>query len=141
MAKLGVGREVDAMCTRCKMVLNHVIVAMVAQSARRVKCLTCGSEHNYKNPEAKKTVSRKKSGEETTSSRKSVKGADYTQLMKGRDISRTKKYKSTGHFGKDDIIDHALFGIGLVTAERDGKKIDVVFEDGPRVLLHNAEKT
>ncbi|MSP90368.1 MAG: hypothetical protein EXR79_00955 [Myxococcales bacterium] len=47
-AEPAVGRECDAPCTRCKLELAHTIVAMVGLEVKRVRCKTCGSEHNYR---------------------------------------------------------------------------------------------
>ena len=34
-----------------------------------------------------------------------------------------------------DVVSHSAFGIGIVTAERDYAKIDILFPDGLKVLL------
>src|SRR3954454_4042727 len=49
MAKpLKAGGEGDSWCTKCKLVLNHRIIAMVATKPVRVECSTCSSHHNYR---------------------------------------------------------------------------------------------
>jgi len=35
-----------------------------------------------------------------------------------------------------ELVSHATFGLGVVTGERDTIKIDILFADGPKVLLH-----
>ena len=46
---LRAGGEVDAWCTKCKLVLNHRVIAMVAGTPVRVECSTCnGSHHNFR---------------------------------------------------------------------------------------------
>lgn len=42
------GSDIDAMCSRCKALSGHTIVAMVGNAVVKVKCNTCGSEHKYK---------------------------------------------------------------------------------------------
>jgi len=42
------GSDIDAMCSRCKTLSGHVIVAMVGTAIVKVKCNTCGSEHKFK---------------------------------------------------------------------------------------------
>ena len=42
------GDSVESQCTRCKALLNHTIIALVAGQVARVKCNTCGSEHNHR---------------------------------------------------------------------------------------------
>ena len=49
MAKpLRAGGEVDSWCTKCRLVLNHRIIAMMGPKPVRVECSTCGSHHNYR---------------------------------------------------------------------------------------------
>lgn len=43
-----VGGEVDAACTKCKMLLGHTILAMVGSRIARVRCNTCQGEHNFR---------------------------------------------------------------------------------------------
>ena len=45
--KLSAGDTIEARCTRCRAVLNHTIVAMVAEKVVRVECNTCRGMHNY----------------------------------------------------------------------------------------------
>ena len=49
MAKpLKAGGEVDSWCTKCRLFLNHRIIAMVGPRPVRVECSTCGSHHNFR---------------------------------------------------------------------------------------------
>src|ERR1700689_1165734 len=45
---LRAGGEVDSYCTKCRMVLNHRIIAMVGNTPRKVECSTCNSHHLYR---------------------------------------------------------------------------------------------
>src|SRR5829696_8829141 len=45
---LAAGGEVDSWCTKCKLVLNHRIIAMVGGTPVRVECSTCNSHHNFR---------------------------------------------------------------------------------------------
>src|SRR6185436_14531339 len=40
--------EIDSWCTKCRLVLNHRVIAMVGTKPVRVECSTCGSHHNYR---------------------------------------------------------------------------------------------
>ena len=35
-----------------------------------------------------------------------------------------------------DLVQHPSFGLGVATANKDGSKIEVLFEEGPKVLVH-----
>src|ERR1043165_7944445 len=43
-----VGGEIDSMCTKCDLLLNHRIVAMVQDKVVKVECLTCRGVHQYR---------------------------------------------------------------------------------------------
>src|SRR3954468_6362493 len=45
---LRAGGEVDSWCTKCKLFLNHRVIAMVGGTPVRVECKTCGSHHNFR---------------------------------------------------------------------------------------------
>ena len=47
---VGPGDDVEAWCTRCRMNLNHRVIAVVGNSIQRVVCLTCGSQHKFYPP-------------------------------------------------------------------------------------------
>ena len=66
-----VAQNVVTMCTKCKMLLDHVVVFHNAEGiVDRVKCRTCGTEHKYR-PD-KKTAVRKTSDGEMYCSRPAV---------------------------------------------------------------------
>ena len=43
-----VGKNVDALCTRCGLTLAHIVLYEVGGVIARVKCKTCGAEHKYR---------------------------------------------------------------------------------------------
>src|SRR5512135_321912 len=47
--KISTGGDVDSYCTKCKLILEHFVVAMVGGAVVKVKCKTCGGIHNFKN--------------------------------------------------------------------------------------------
>jgi DNA-directed RNA polymerase subunit M/transcription elongation factor TFIIS len=135
-----VGKDVDDFCTKCNMLLNHVVVAKVGETIKRVKCLTCNTEHAYRGEKAKAEKSAKSAAalrKRVASSQ--VKASDYDTLMKGRDLSKAKKYKPASSFEKNDVLDHPKFGMGLVLGDKDGSKIDVAFSEGVKTLVHNLQ--
>lgn len=134
MATPAVGKDIDAFCSKCDMVLNHVIEAKVGDTVKRVKCLTCNTAHAYKS--AAKAAAAPKKKRATGVRAGKVVATDYDTLMKGRDLSRAKKYKPVDRFVKADILNHTQFGIGIVIAEKDGSKIEVAFADGQKTLVH-----
>ena len=135
MAKVAVGSDVDAYCTKCKIVLSHVVVAMVGLKPRRVKCNTCNSEHNFR---ATKPVAKggpKKSEKAKASPRKTRQ--TWEEVMQEASSKPHKRYSMSGSFGEGDWIEHTTFGLGCVQSFTPPNKITVRFADSTRMLVCN----
>ena len=50
-----VGDIIDDYCTRCKAVMNHSVVSVVAGGPSRTECRTCYTSHKYRNSQGGKT--------------------------------------------------------------------------------------
>ncbi len=133
-----VGGNCDCWCTKCKLVLEHVIIAMVEDLPKRVECTTCKSQHNYKLAPRRKAPAKSKrtAGTKKTAARKGRK-ANWKVLVSERDVSQARNYKVTATFEKDELIDHSMFGIGVVLEAVPGNKIQVLFEEGAKLLVHS----
>lgn len=57
--------------------------------------------------------------------------------MKGRDLSQPTPYEIHSLFSENEVIDHKVFGVGLVTRVATDDKIEVVFSKGKKVLAHD----
>src|SRR3970040_871266 len=42
------GDVIDDHCTRCHMLTNHSVVAIVGEEVKKVRCRTCNHEHDYR---------------------------------------------------------------------------------------------
>ncbi|MBL7031806.1 MAG: hypothetical protein ISR97_01335 [Nitrospira sp.] len=127
------GEDIEAWCTKCKLELGHTIVAMIGKLPKRVKCNTCNSLHNFRAEPAKKRTS----GQKTKSRGKTYK--DYLTLLIEADRSNARAYSIKSTFRENDVIEHPKFGTGLVKSTVKSNKIEVIFEDGPKLLIHNME--
>ena len=65
-----------------------------------------------------------------------ARASQYEKLLKGQDLSLAKRYSPTDSYALGDVVDHARFGVGLTTTIKAGNKIEVVFEDGVKTLVH-----
>jgi hypothetical protein len=129
-----IGQEISAYCGKCKLERTHTIAAMEGEGVvKKVACTMCGSFHNYKLP---KTAAegdakpRKASG-----TRKSRAAASIDSLL---DSSRpSKPYSMSGNFSAGDLINHPSFGLGAVELTRPPNKMEVIFREGKKTLVHN----
>lgn len=133
-----VGGEIDALCGKCELNLAHTIIAMVGPKVIRVKCNTCGGEHQYRGQQPllkSSSTSAPKRSPSSTKPKSSVVVVSWDEQFKGKDLSRAKKYSPKETFVVDEVVDHPTFGLGLVRAVR-GDKIEVAFKQDDKVLVH-----
>ena len=116
-------------CTKCKLDFSHTIVAMIGEKIVRVKCRTCGSEHNYRDRSKKKVTAKKGAKRATPVKSVERRWDEAISKAKGPD----SPYNMSGTYNKGDIITHATFGRGVVL-EVSEKKMTLIFEDKERVL-------
>lgn len=139
---LAAGDMVDSQCTRCKALLNHTIIAMVDGQVVRVKCNTCGSEHNHRPAKEPKVTAAKapKAAKEAKAPRaRSVKApaisdeAVWEEMIRPLDPDLAIPYNMEGKFRTNTLITHPTFGIGVIASSQAGK-IEVVFKAGRKLL-------
>lgn len=143
MKKLRVGSELDSYCGKCKMELRHAIVAMVDEMPKRVRCLTCSSEHNHRLIKAKSSAVKPKTRRKGTKSpsRKALENAaHWTALMADWDDGRALKYSVFGSFQLNDHVVHSSFGKGFVVQVPGPDRILTLFEKGEKLLLQGKVK-
>jgi hypothetical protein len=136
------GGEIDAFCGKCELNLAHTIIAMVGPKVVKVKCNTCGSDHQYRGQQplvkatsfaAPKKASSSNGAPKTP--RAAVVTISWDDQFKGKDLTKAKKYSPRETFAVDDVVDHPTFGLGLVRSVR-GDKIEVGFKQEDKVLVH-----
>ncbi len=152
MAKpLTAGGEVDSWCTKCKLILNHRIIAMVGKIPATVECSTCSSHHKYRAraPGEKAVKAASATGGTATKSARPPRGPKASEVaarereqmwekyVNGRSPNDFAVYKPAGMFSEGDLLRHTKFGDGVVTRVVDVRKIEVLFRDEPRMLAQN----
>jgi hypothetical protein len=127
---------VDALCTKCELVLAHTVIAMVGPTPVKVECNTCRGVHRFRGA----AVARERSGlprqRATRAPRASKSAVSFDALLATRKTDAAVPYSPKRAYGLDDVIDHPLFGRGFVSAVRDAAKIEVTFRSDVKVLVH-----
>ncbi len=139
--KQSAGDVVDARCTRCRTVTNHTIVAMVEERVVRVQCNTCNGVHNYYSPAEKRSPraaaspkSEKAPAARPRVSRQSAAQAEWEELSRNADTSAAIRYEMGRGFKVDDLVQHPVFGLGIVKTTTKPNKMEVLFEGGVKLL-------
>jgi hypothetical protein len=133
-----VGQELSAQCGKCKEERTHIVAAMDGEIVRRVTCSMCGSTHNYKvkaavAPAGAETGSAASPAKRKTGSRR-TKETEAFSIDPKRPV---KSYDMNNVFSAGDVINHPKFGLGSVEAALPPNKIEVRFQEGKKMLLHN----
>jgi hypothetical protein len=133
-----VSKDVDSWCTKCKLVLAHTIEAVVDGRITRVHCNTCGGQHAYRTsaPGTTGGSGTRSRAKRTTHTRTPPAAGLYADLVRGRDANTARAFSATERFAAGELIRHSSFGLGVVTALKDVNKIEVLFADGAKTLIH-----
>ncbi|MCA1962194.1 MAG: hypothetical protein LDL33_15540 [Desulfomonile sp.] len=152
-SSIGPGDDVEAWCTRCRMTLNHRVIAVVGCDIKRVHCLTCGSDHKYYPPRGSAASNEKTSRVTKTSgdvkapktsadrAASRARGEWNTFMSQMPPGTVVRPYKITESYAAAEYIDHPLFGRGRIVEVVGSDKIEVAFEEGRKVLLCNRKPT
>lgn len=148
------GSEIDAWCTSCRLTLNHRVVAMVAGVPKRVLCLTCNKQHNFRRPKAdganeagSLASTRLASGKAGSAAKSSKKGSaiapkspsparEWQTNVADRDSTEFVPYSIHTTFEPGQLVSHPKFGSGYVKETLQAQKLCILFKDGPRTLVH-----
>ncbi len=107
-----VGDRVEKFCTVCEEERGHVVATVTKRGQiSRVDCPKCGTRSTFK------------SKAQTTGAR--------AQAQAGTPYDRTRTYRA------GQTILHPVYGLGEVTAVIEPQKIDVLFADRLRRLIHS----
>lgn len=134
-ASLKKGARVESWCTRCREMTEHIIAVLEAKAPRRVTCTVCDGTHNYRpSPPRSRTSAKTKRGGATP------KPSDWEELMGVADLDSVRPYAMRRAYAKGDVINHKVFGLGIVVREVTERKMEVSFQDGVRLLACNMRK-
>ncbi len=128
--KYAAGENIASWCTKCKLHIDHTIVAMTGETVAKVKCRTCGSTHKFRNPADPPKVRKQRTTPKESGSAAS--GARWeTALAESR--GKSQPYTMNGKYRVGDCIDHERFGKGVVV-KLYANKCDVLFQDRERLM-------
>jgi phage FluMu protein Com len=123
------GDTIASWCTKCRLGLDHTIVAMEGEAIVKVKCRTCGSTHKFRNPsEAPKKKTRSVTAKDTA-----VAAGGRWELALAESSGRSQPYTMDGKYRVGDCIVHDRFGKGIVL-KLYVKKCDVLVQDRERLM-------
>lgn len=126
-----VAKSVFVDCKKCAAQRYHRVIAHTTATSAKVECEVCGAKKTYKVPSlAKKKVTRK-----PRAIKPKIEDV-YQEWCSKVNTDNPPKYNMRQVFAAETAIDHPKFGLGIITISMN-EKIDVIFKDGERSLVHN----
>jgi hypothetical protein len=134
-----VAKNFFSFCKKCDADRYHIVVAHTTATSAKLKCEICGASSTYKLAKegtAKKalTGAAAKRKEQAATAKKTAHNDEYQKLLGA--ASGSSNYSMKLKFEMNAKIDHPKFGTGVVRAVQPDK-IEVIFEDEVRQLVHN----
>lgn len=141
-----VGKEIDADCTKCKMLLHHIIVSEVCGLVSKVQCKTCGSVHKYRNGPKKAAPAKREPATGTARAKSSVnrqtKDSEFqVRWQKKKDAMPADPdivdYRPGNDYRTSDMVQHATFGLGFVQRVLSKTRVEILFQTGLKLMVMN----
>ena len=126
---LATGDPIEARCTKCRANNPHVIITMAEEGPAKVQCDICSRQHKYRPPSAPKKPAVRRVVDPKVAERK-----EWETLRPEMNTKDAKSYAMTGSYKVNSLINHSAFGIGLVQRIAGTQKIEVLFEDGKKLM-------
>ncbi len=131
LEKNSAGKNIESYCGKCRLNLDHTIMAMDGDAIAKVRCKTCGSSHKYRNPaeaqKVRKPRAKKGAGEEATA--EIIWQAGLAEA-KGKESD----YSMAARYRVGDVVNHNTFGKGIVMKLL-ANKCEMLFRDKERLMV------
>ena len=138
-----VGKSFYTECKKCETDRYFTVLALPTPTSAKIKCEVCGSQKTWKAQTTKKTVSTAPRGAAAKArataeaKRASDHAAEYETLTQNFGSATETSYNMKTVFVKEAKLKHPKFGLGFVRSVQPDK-IEVVFQDEVRTLVHNS---
>lgn len=150
MEKKTIGQEIEAFCRKCKSDTLHVITALNQDKIEKVMCKQCLGYHQYRRPataadlpapqKIKKTPAPIIQHETADKPVRRARRDKWTRLLDGMDFGMAIEYDMNQVYALETPIHHKIFGFGVVKNVINEQKIEVLFQDGEKILVQNLHR-
>lgn len=143
-----VAKSIFVDCKKCGEERYHTVIAHTTSTSAKLKCEVCGASKTYKvggaakkakAPKVAKVPGAAKAAREASAkaAKSTAHRSEYEKLVSANE-GDTHKYNMKGSFKANDKLEHPKFGLGVIRSSF-VDKIEVVFEDEVRSLVHNRQ--
>ena len=128
-ATISVGDAIEGRCTKCRKNTEHSIITLVKETPGQVECGLCSRQHKFRPPTAAKKPAARLATQHKDAERK-----EWEELRPGMNTAKATDYSMDNAYKVKALINHPSFGIGLVQRVVGSQKIEVLFEDGKKMM-------
>jgi len=128
-SRLSEGDTIEGRCTACRKNTNHHVLSLADNKPAEVKCDRCQRTHQFRPPTAPKKVIPRRSTQSAEADRK-----QWASLRPGMNDASAIAYSMTTAYKVNALINHPVFGLGLVQRIAGAQKVEILFEDGRKTM-------
>lgn len=126
---LSTGDPIEARCTKCRKNAEHTILSMSEAGPDKVQCSNCSRQHKYRPPTAAKKPAARRTVDPRVAESK-----EWEALRPSMNSAQATDYSMTTAYKVKSLMNHPVFGLGLVQRLVGPRKIEVLFEDGKKTM-------
>lgn len=126
---LSPGDPLKARCTKCKENTDSIVVSMADDVPEKVQCSVCSRKHKYRPPSVPKKPAAKRVPSHIETERK-----QWNTLLGSVDSAKASDYSMTASYKLKALINHPVFGVGLVQRAAGPQKVEILFEVGKKIM-------
>lgn len=134
-----VGDTIGGYCAKCKAILPHTVLTVRNDTVGKATCNTCKESHKFQpnRPlnKVEKALARKAA---TAARREELRKASFDEALSHFNLDDARLYNlAEGGYQINDLINHSMFGYGIVEEIEGYNKMSVRFREGSRRFAFN----
>lgn len=126
---LSIGDPIEARCTKCRKNTSHLIITLTETEPATVQCDACSAQHGYRPALAVKKPALRRAVDPKIAECK-----EWEDLRPGMNSAQATNYTMTTAFKVKTLMNHPVFGLGIVQRLVGPRKVEVLFEDGKKTM-------
>ena len=126
---LSPGDQIQARCPKCKENTASVVVSIAVNTPEQVQCGVCSRKHKYRPP-----IAAKKKPVKQTPLKKESDRNQWATLLANVDSKDATEYSMTATYKLKTVINHPVFGLGMVQGSVGPRKVEILFESGIKTM-------
>jgi hypothetical protein len=135
-----VGGDIGAICGKCGDVW-HVVIAVVEGRIAKVECRECGARHRYRPAPGEAAVAARPRKSAPVAGTRRTRARAKQPIVAADPTRPRRSFCPSETYRVGDRLVHANFGEGVVQEVAGATKIRVLFDVGPKTLVHGRARS